>query len=130
MIEGNVATQTSCQTANRRYKQLKVSVDPVIASAFREACAASNTSMTANLSQFMADYSSTTVARKPLPDYSTRRKRRSAIQAIVEQLELIKDSEEEYRDRIPENLQGSSVYDRADELVSTLEEVIDLITSG
>jgi hypothetical protein len=130
MIEENVAKQMSSQTGIGRYKQLKISVDPAIATAFKKACTATNISMAANLSQFMAEYSNTTVARKPLPDYSTRRKRRSAIQSIVKQLEQIKDSEEEYRDRIPENLQGSTVYDRAEELVSMLEEVIDLMISG
>ena len=130
MIEESAATQTSSQTGNIRYKQLKISVDPAIAIAFKKVCTASNTSMAAKLTQFMADFSNTTVVRKPLPDYSTRKRRRAALQAIVKQLEQIKNSEEEYRDRIPENLQNSSVYDRADELVSTLVEVIDLMTSG
>lgn len=109
------------------YKQVKISVAPAIADAFKKACAASKTSMAAELSRFMAEYSNTVVERKSSPAYTTRRKRRAAIQAMTKQLELIRDCEEEYRDRIPDNLHGSVVYDRADELVSLLDEVIDLI---
>ena len=85
--------------------------------------------MAAILSGFMADFSKTTAARKDTPDYSTRKRRCAAIQTIVKQLEKIRDWEERYRDLIPENLQGSIVYDRADELVSLLDEVIDLMAA-
>jgi hypothetical protein len=112
---------------NRQYKQVKVSVDSAIASAFKEACGLINTSMAAELSKFMADFSKTTAAKKKPTDYSTRRQRRTAIQAIIKQLEQIRDGEERYRDNIPENLQGSIVYDKAEELVSLLDEAIDLM---
>jgi len=130
MIGETTAAQTKHPEVDSRYKQVKVSVDPAIALAFKEACAAYNTSMAAKLSQLMAEFSNLAVARKPLPDYSTKKKRRSAIHTIVKQLEQIKFNEEQYRDRIPKNLQGSIVYDRADEFVSILEEVVDLMTSG
>ena len=115
------------ETSNSRYKQLKISIDPTIASRFKMSCATANTSMAAVLSQFIVEYTNTTVSRKASPDYTTRKRRRKAIQAIVKQLEQIRVCEEDYRDRIPENLQGSMVYDRADELVSVLNEVIDLL---
>ena len=50
---------------------------------------------------------------------------------IRDTLEAIKDEEEEYRDNMPENLQGSERYEKADtvcddlcDAVSNLEEVI------
>lgn len=53
------------------------------------------------------------------------RERRKNLQSIADQLEELKSSledlqseEEDYRDNIPENLQGSERYERADEAVS------------
>jgi hypothetical protein len=105
--------------------QVKVSVPTDVASTFKAACAASNVSMAGKLAQFMADYADVAMKRKALPDYSTKRRRRIAIQTIVKQLEQIRDSEAGYRDRIPENLQGSATYDSADEAVSMFDEAID-----
>jgi hypothetical protein len=117
----------SMSIENREYKQVKISVDSAIASAFKETCGIKGTSMAVELSKFMADFSKTTTVREKTADYSTRRQRRTAIQTIVKQLEQIRDGEERYRDNIPGNLQGSMVYDKANELVSLLDEVIDLM---
>lgn len=70
--------------------------------------------------------------------------RRKNLQSIIDRLEDIKADleeityeEEEYRDNIPENLQGSEKYERADEAcgslndaADTLNEVIDSITTA
>lgn len=70
--------------------------------------------------------------------------RRKNLQTIIDRLEDIKADleeityeEEEYRDNIPENLQGSKKYERADEAcdnlndaADTLNEVIDSITTA
>jgi len=69
--------------AKAKYTQVKVSVDPGIASAFKEACAAANVSMAAELSKFMADYANGVVKHKAAPDYSTRRRRRAFIKSIL-----------------------------------------------
>ena len=67
--------------------------------------------------------------------------RRKSLRSIIDQLEELRCSledlqaeEEEYRDSIPENLQGSERYERADmaceslyEAVDNLEEVINSI---
>lgn len=59
------------------------------------------------------------------------RERRKNIQSIIDQLEelmgsieLVQDEEEEYRDNIPENLQGSERYETADEAVGNLEAAV------
>jgi len=87
-----------------KYTQIKVSVDPKIASAFKEACAAYKVSMAAELSWFMADFASSPVKRKTAPDYSTRRRRRTAIRAIIKDLELMRACEENVRHNMPKNL--------------------------
>ena len=54
-----------------------------------------------------------------------------------ERLEMLHDEEEEYRDNIPENLQGSERYERAEEAVdaldsamSSLEEALNYIETA
>ena len=113
----------------KNYTQIKAYVDPEVASAFKTACATSGVSMASMLSQFMTDYSSAAKKRKPSPDYSTRRQRRAAVQHFAQQLELIRAAEENVRDNTPENLQGSVVYEKADEFASLLDGAIDLLNS-
>ena len=85
--------------------------------------------MAGKLSEYMSNYSKSTMERKPLPDYTTKRQRRTAVKSIIKQLEQIKDFEERYRDAIPENLQGSIVYENADQCVSWLEEALEILDS-
>lgn len=58
-----------------------------------------------------------------------RRKELQAIYALISEaryrLECVKGEEEEYRDNMPENLQTSEKYERADEVVGSLEETLD-----
>jgi hypothetical protein len=110
-------------------KQLKISVSLELAAGFKAACAASNVSMAGKLSAFMAEYTKAAIPDKPLPDYTTRRRRRYSIKAILKQLEQIKAHEERYRDNIPENLQGSIVFDNAEQSVSFLDEAMELLGS-
>ena len=46
----------------------------------------------------------------------------SDVYDILSALEGLKDAEQEYLDNMPENLQGSEKYDKAEEAVSNLEE--------
>jgi len=111
------------------YTQVKVSVSPEIASAFKAACAASNVSMAGALSRFMADYGKTAATHKKPTDYATKRQRRAAVRSLIQQLDQIKDAEERYRDNIPGNLRSSAVFDAADQCTSLLEEAIDILGS-
>jgi len=62
-------------------------------------------------------------------DFSTRRKRRAAVNLIVGHLENIVAAEEAYRDNIPDNLLGSDLYDTADEYICLLDEAAELLRS-
>lgn len=60
------------------------------------------------------------------------KQRRKNIQSILDQIEEPKGSleeaqaeEEVYRDNIPENLQGSERYEKADEACDTLSGAVD-----
>jgi hypothetical protein len=58
---------------------------------------------------------------------SSKRQRRTELAKVIRQLERIRDSEEGYRDRIPENLQTSAVFEAADEWITNLDEVLELL---
>ena len=111
-------------------KQVKITVTAELAIAFKEACIASKVSMAETLSRFMSEYSKTTVQEpSSLPDYTTKRQRRAAVKKIIKQLEQIMASEERCRDNIPENLQGSIVFENAEESVTCYEEAIESLSS-
>ena len=53
-------------------------------------------------------------------DLSTLRKRRAAASLAIDLLEQIRFAEQEYFDRIPLNLHGSSAYAAADDTIDNL----------
>ena len=66
-------------------------------------------------------------ANKISPTYTTKRQRRAAMKRILSQLEQIKAAQEKSRDNFPENLQGSSAYEAAEECINALEEAIEIL---
>ena len=128
---GQTSTQSKQQWNDAHYTQVKISVKPDLAAAFKATCSVANVSMAHMLSRFMAEFCDFEVINdKPLIDVSTRGKRRKIIHSIVQQVECVKVAEETYRDNIPANLQSSIVFDNADQCVSLLEEAIDLLNSA
>jgi hypothetical protein len=109
--------------------QVKVTVDSELAATFKTACIAADASMASVLAGYMAAYSQTKIETDASSGIATRRQRRAVMKRLITQLEMIKAAEERYRDNIPENLKGSSVYDRADESVSVMEEAAELLSS-
>lgn len=49
----------------------------------------------------------------------------SKLESLGQDLEALKDEEEEYRDNMPENLQESERYQRADEVCDLLQEALE-----
>jgi len=115
--------------SNPQYTQVKVSVDSQIAAAFKSSCLSADVSMSSVLSQFMAKYSGISCKNSSAPSLSTKRQRRAAIGKVILQLQHILLYEEAYRDRIPDNLHSSAVFDTADQWVSVLDDVIESLTS-
>jgi hypothetical protein len=62
-------------------------------------------------------------------DYSTRRKRRTALSCIVSTLGQISLAEETYMNNTPINLQNSEAYETTEYYIDLLEEAIDLLRS-
>ena len=125
----DAATQSKQRWNAAHYTQVKISVAPEVASAFKAACAGYGVSMANVLSKHMAEYSDIAGKSKRNPEYATKRQRRAAVKSIMGQLVLIRDAQERCRDNIPENLQDSDIYEVADESVSMLDEAIDLLGS-
>jgi hypothetical protein len=57
----------------------------------------------------------------------TRRDRRRALEIALCQITAIRDAEERYMDNIPENLCGSINYEVAEQAVSALDEIIEMM---
>jgi esterase/lipase len=112
------------------YVQIKVSVYPEVAVAFKGACTANGVSMAGVLSQFMGSYSAapvvkaTATAADPL---SNRKKRRKLVGDIARQLEMIKDAEEQAMGNTPDNLRGAPNFEITEGIVATLGEILDAL---
>lgn len=52
------------------------------------------------------------------------------IAELKEELEALQSEEEDYRDNMPENLQGSERYERADAACDSLSEAADSLDSA
>jgi len=111
------------------YKQLKISVDASLAESFKAACTNAGVSMAAEISGFMASRANSPLefANKETASYDTRRKRRRCIGSIVSLLESIKQHEEAYLARIPDNLQSGQAYEDAELTIDSLDQAIDLL---
>jgi hypothetical protein len=110
------------------YAQVKVSVDPGLAVAFKAACAKDGVSMAKDLSGYMRRRTQT-----HLPEtcatvrVATRKDRRATVDRLIGQLKSVIAAEEAYKDNIPENLVSSRRYDDAEAALSGLEEAIELL---
>jgi hypothetical protein len=111
------------------YTQIKVSVNPEVAAAFKAACEADHVSMASELSGFMAGRAATALKR---PDekglqLANRGGRRKKLEILIRELEQIKDAEEAYQDAIPTNLQRSVRYENAEQCIGAIEEALDIL---
>ena len=111
------------------YRQMNISVKPAVAAAFKAACDAAGVSMAGVLTQHMAEYGAAVANRQHTASdpVSTRRKRRKILADIVCRLEELRDAEEQARDNTPENLQGTERYEAYDDIISGLDEAIELL---
>jgi len=113
------------------YKQMNLSVDPELFDAFRLACEQSGNSMRKVLTEFMASYAALpSTPNKQKKEHSGRGHRRKSVESIVTQLTGIRDSEDAYKENIPENLRNSSRYTDAEQTVGLLDEAIGLLNEA
>jgi hypothetical protein len=113
------------------HTQVKFWISPEIAAAFKSACRADGVSMAREVSNFMATRSGRVASpvRRKEGLLLSRGGRRKLLNELIQELERIRDAEEQYRDRIPENLQGSVRYDNAEDSLLALEEALDTLNA-
>ena len=126
---GEAANRAKARWNATNYAQVKVSVNPEIAAAFKTACATGGVSMAGVLSQFMSEYGAAARVREPtIPgSLSTRRKRRKAAAEVVSRLEMIREAETASHENVPENLRGAEAYEATEDIISALDEAIELL---
>jgi hypothetical protein len=109
-------------------QQMKIYAEPELADAFKNLCATGGTSVTAELCEYMRKR---TGMKEPATVTGNRTDRRSqrkaATRRIISLLENIRDAEESYRERIPENLSGGPMAEASGETASRLNEAIDAL---
>ena len=112
-----------------KYRQVKVSVAISVAAAFQATCTAAGVSMASVLSSFMAEYGGITVkeSQQPRGDLSTKKKRRQAVDGLIDQLVRIRVAQEQAMNNIPESLRDAGAYVSAEESVALMGEAIELL---
>ena len=60
-------------------------------------------------------------------DFGSRRKRRDSVKIIHRRLAAIRDAEQEYLEKVPENFQCSESFEIGENAVDALDEIIDLL---
>ena len=125
----SAANQAKTRWNANNYTQVKVHVNPEIASAFKETCQKDKISMASALSKFMSEYSKCTTKDdiSTLKDSTNRRKRRRILEEVILIMESIRNGEQELLENMPENLRGSSNYEITEEITSKLDDIIDLL---
>ena len=129
----SAANRAKAKWNSSHYVQVKVSVCPEVADAFKAACAAAGASMAGVLSRYMAEYgampeckkASTTAATVDL--VSTKKKRSKTVCGLIQTLGLVRDAEEQVMENIPENLRGAGNYEASEERVSSMDEALDIL---
>ena len=113
------------------YTQIKVSVAPDIASAFKATCAANGASIAGTLARLMSEYNGKATGKeRKSTAYGTRSQRRGAVQKMLMSLADIKQAEENYAEKMPENLRNSVRYEDAEQSINALDEVISLLSQA
>jgi len=113
-----------------RNRQLKILVDARLASAFKAACKESGIPMAKDLSVYMEGRVGASVkAPPPAKPFktATRKDRRSAMHGIITSLAAVRDAEEAYLLRIPENFASCPAYEDAESAVCAMDEAIALL---
>ena len=118
---------------NSEKRQLKILVDARLASAFKAVCKESGASMTKELSEYiegrigLAGKASQKI-KPALTD--TRKDRRKAMCGIIMALTAIRNAEEAYFLKIPDNLRGGPACEDAESAVCAMDEAIALLNEA
>jgi len=110
------------------YSQVKASVKPETAAAFKAACAATGDTMAGVLSRLMLEYAGQ-AHRDPglTPSTKTLKDRRKAAAVACGIVAALQAAEERYVGNAPPSLSGAPQYEMAEERASLLQDALDAI---
>jgi hypothetical protein len=84
--------------------------------------------MASQIVGFMRAKASMPPVEQPLmPSLATRHQRRRAARLCAEEAERIRDAEDAYRERIPENLASKEAYCIAEEAIAALDQAAEFL---
>jgi hypothetical protein len=125
---GKTSNQTKQQWNANKYTQIKISVAPDLAAAFKAKCAASGVSVTSELTRLMGGSPAGHRLQKPAADmYRTRRLRRNGLALLINHLEVMRDAEQDYLEAIPANLATSPMHEAAAHTVAALDDALNIL---
>jgi hypothetical protein len=124
---GKTSNEAKRHWNEAHYTQIKASVDPKLAEAFKSACGANGVSHASVLSDLMSKYAGTPRVRPAYTVGDTRRRRRKEVGAMISRLECILAAETASMENTPENLQGSERYEETERIVTALCETADML---
>jgi len=129
---GNASNEAKYRWNQAHYTQLKLSLNPEIAAAFKQSCLAKEVSMASEITRFMTENSAGADSSKSSQSVTveTRPQRRKAVKHILDLLGSIIDAETQYMENIPQNLRNSRNYDIAEQSLDALEEALDLLENA
>jgi hypothetical protein len=123
---GKTSNQSKQQWNAKNYVQLKISIAPDIAAAFKAKCVASGVSMTGELTRLMGGRSTNKRIQEPTVDmYRTRRLRRNGLEILMAHLEAMRDAEQDYLNAMPANLDTSPMHEAAEQAVTALDDALN-----
>ena len=122
---GKTSNASKQRWNKEHYIQVKVSVQPEIAEAFKMKCQADGVSMASEIAHFMRERCDKPHPPKHTIKVVTRQQRRKALDELVQKLEAIKEAESQYMENIPENLRNSIRYEAAAQSMQALQDAVD-----
>jgi hypothetical protein len=130
--QGMITMGTPATAAKRKYNRshytrIFLEIDAKLAADLKAKCAKDGNSVTGVFLKAAAEYLArpTTPGGKPHKPAANRGQRRKDTLKCIKTLEAIMDDEQEYIDRIPENLRGGTRFDEAEETVSHIQAALD-----
>ena len=110
-------------------QQIKIWAEQDTAAAFKAACTAVGVSMSSEISRFMAERAKILKQsqKKTEKKIENRGGRRKEVNAIIQKLEEIRDTEDDYKQNIPVNLTGGPAYEAAEQAVDLIDQAIGLL---
>ena len=125
---GKTSNQAKQQWNAKNYVQIKISIAPDIAAAFKAKCAVSGVSVASELTRLMGGKPTGNRIQKPAADmYRTRRLRHNGLKLLINHLEFMRDAEQDYLEAIPANLTTSPMHEAAEHTVSALDEALNIL---